>query len=97
MKSLFGHGGAAHDMMSLERAIPTYRRDGDRVFYGNDVTIALPPDYTVQGRLTVSGDVRDGDPGPDGWQIESLDLISGKSMGEAGGPPRPGMPPMRTP
>ncbi len=97
VKSLFGRGGGAHDKMTLEMAMPTYRREGDRVFYGYDVTIALPPDYAVQGRLTVAADVRNGDPGPDDWQIESLDLISGKSMGETGGPPRPGMPPMGKP
>lgn len=97
VKSLFGHGGGSHDQMSLEMAMPTYRTDGDRVFYGFDVMIGLPPDFAVQGRLTVAADVRNGDPGPEDWQIESLDLISGKSMGAAGGPPQPGMPPMGKP
>jgi len=98
VKSLFGHGGGGQDKMSPEMAMPTYRRDGDRVFYGFDVMIALPPDYAVQGLLTVAADVREGDPGPDDWQIEYLDLISGKSMGaEGGGPPPPGMPPMAKP
>lgn len=94
VKSLFGHGGGAHDQMSMEMGMPTYRTDGDRALYGFDVMIGLPPDYAVQGRLTVAADVRNGDPGPDDWQIESLDLISGKSMGaEGGGPPRTAMPP----
>ncbi len=94
VKSLFGHGGGGQDKMSLDMAMPTYRTDGDLALYGFDVTIALPPAYAVQGRLTVAADVRNGEPGPDDWQIESLDLISGKSMGaEGGGPPRPGMPP----
>ena len=88
MKGLFGRGGASPDRMVLSPAPPTYQREPDRTRIGFDLTVPLTPRYLVHGRLMVTAD--GDDPSPTDWRIESLDLISGKSMAASGAEPPPG-------
>ena len=95
VKGLFGHGGESPDRLILASKMPTYHREGDQIRFGFDLAILLPPQYMVQGRVVVEADAA-GEPKPDDWRVESLELISGKSMGGSpGGMSRPGGPGMR--
>ena len=75
--------------------MPVYHRDADKVTFRFDLTILLPPQYGVQSQVVVTADARNGGPAADDWRVESLDLISGKTL--TAGAPGPGGSPARTP
>ena len=93
-RGIFGHGRSPDDL-HLRATLPIYNRDADQVTFRFDLMIPLPPEYGVQAQVVVTADARNGDPGPDDWRIESLDLYSGKSM--IAGAPGPGGTPVQMP
>jgi hypothetical protein len=91
VRGLFGRGGENPDSVQVGPTMPVYRREGDRVFLGFDVTIQIPPvGDLVQGRLTVAADSPEPGQAIGIWRVDALDLISVKSLGAPNnsGPPR---------
>jgi hypothetical protein len=72
----------------LQSTLPVYHHDAEKVSFRFDLMIPLPPEYGVQSQVVVTADARNGDPAPADWRVESLELISGKSM--TPGAPGPG-------
>jgi hypothetical protein len=94
VRGIFGTGKTP-ERLSLQGSVPVYHRDADRVTFRFDLTILLPPQYGVQSQVVVTADARNGDPTPADWRVESLELISGKTL--TAGAPGPGGSPAATP
>jgi len=94
VRGIFGKGKTPEGL-SLLSNMPIYHHDAERVTLRFDLVIALPPLYGVQSQVVVTADARNGDPAPGGWRIESVDMISGKTMTASA--PGPGGSPARMP
>jgi hypothetical protein len=97
VRGIFGSKGKTPEDLNLQPAVPIYHRDADQVTLRFDLTLLLPPEYGVQSQVVVTADARNGDPTPADWRVESLELISGKTLtpGAVGPGGKPAMMPQR--
>jgi hypothetical protein len=76
VRGIFGKGKTPEGL-NLQPSAPIYHRDAERVTFRFDLTL---PEYGVQSQVVVTADARNGDPTPADWRVESLELISGKTL-----------------